>query len=229
LALRRQSVRRTPTYTLAAAAFAAGLFAKRTFTELPAASSVVEPSRRSAVLATGLVATPDLAQTEPAPSKQYKIFEAYNISFPSEWEVIASSPQGVFVQGNKNNIAEKMSAAARVEDYGRIEDGFGDDPQVYGENMATVMTAGKGKLVESKVIPLPTQNLSAYQFEFVNNYVHEIWFVTVLRNEKKENIFCNIALRTTPESWDGRKAIFNQILSSFIPLTPPAKNTTKAA
>lgn len=227
MVLRRQSARRTLTYAVAATAFVAGLFAKTTFTELPAASTAVEPSRRSAVLATGLVATPDMAQTEPAPSKQYKIFDAYNISFPPQWEVLASSPQGVFVQGNKNNVAEKMSAAGRKEDYGRIEDGFGDDPKVYGEQYANVMTAGKGKLVDSKVIFLEAANVSAYQFELANDYVHELWFITVLRNEKKEPIFCNVALRTTPESWDGRKAVFKKILSTFTPLT--VKNTTKEA
>jgi len=230
MALRRQSARRTLTYAVAATAFVAGLFAKTTFAELPAASTAVEPSRRSAVLATGLAAVPDLAQREPVPSKQYKIFDTFNISFPPEWEVIAQSPQGVFVQGNKNNYAEKMSAAARLEDFNGVEMAYGGDngdPREYGEKMAAKMTAGKGKLVDAQVIPIKAQNVTAYQFEFANAYVHEKWFITVLPNEKKENVFCNIALRTTPENWDGRKAIFDKIVSSFTPLTPK-KNTTGA-
>mmetsp|Transcript_76436 Transcript_76436/g.151228 ORF Transcript_76436/g.151228 Transcript_76436/m.151228 type:complete len:236 (+) Transcript_76436:79-786(+) len=216
-ALRRQSARRTLAYAAVATAFVAGLFAKTTFTEIPATSVSAEQSRRSAILATGLVATPDLTQTEPALSKLYIINNAFNISFPSEWEVLAQSPYGVFVQADKKNVAEKMSAAAREEkNYNDVEGVLGD-PKEYGKKLAEVMPAGAGRLVDAQQISLKGQNKSAYQIELANDYVHEKWFIAVVDNGQGGNNYCSVALRTTPASWDGRKAIFDKILSSFTP------------
>lgn len=159
--------------------------------------------------------------------KAYSVVDTFNVSFPADFQVIKEDTAGLILQGDRIQPLEQMTAAGKVVAYSDLATGLGPNITEVGEKLAEKRPLGKALLVETKVDPTG-QGLDAYQFEFQNDKLHELWYVAVIRRGS-ENVFCNVAMRTPNLLWETRKDLFQSIIASFTPLEPQAARKVELA
>jgi len=184
--------------------------------KIMAAEHTAETSRR--LLLAGLVAAPMPAEAlfglfEPPPYKVYTVQQALNISFPREYEVIQERPDGLLLKGDRIQPNEVMYVGVRPANASTLAASIGANITEVGERIA----ATKGTtLVEAKVDPFE-KVLDAYQFEFRNDFLHELWLLSIVKRGT-ENLYVNVALRTPSLLWPEKQELFGKIMATFAPL-----------
>eukprot|EP00419_Tripos_fusus_P010458 CAMPEP_0172667062 /NCGR_PEP_ID=MMETSP1074-20121228/8190_1 /TAXON_ID=2916 /ORGANISM="Ceratium fusus, Strain PA161109" /LENGTH=228 /DNA_ID=CAMNT_0013483525 /DNA_START=54 /DNA_END=740 /DNA_ORIENTATION=+ len=191
-----------------------------TFTVMPATAAGESSRRSAAFLATGFfTAAPGVARAEEATktaesTQQYTVAETFTVNFPSGWPIVQKNKQGFFVQPDKKESSEILSAAGKVVRYKTLQEGNGDVKDL-SVRTADKMSGGEGKVVGYKAITVA--GIEAYEIEVKNSILHEKWLVSLVP-KGNDFFFCNVVVRTTPERWDQRKEAFDQILASFAPM-----------
>jgi len=150
---------------------------------------------------------------EPPPYKVYTVQKALNISFPREYEVIKETPDGLLLKGDRVQPNEVMSIAVMPANASTLAVSIGANVTEVGERFAS---RRETTLLEAKADPLEN-GLDAYQFEFRNDLLHELWLVAILKRGD-ESVYANVALRTPSILWEERKDIFRKIMTTFVPL-----------
>lgn len=187
-----------------------------------AAEHTAETSRR--VLLAGLVAAP----IAPMPAEAlFGLFESappvntftvgvqktINISFPKSYELKRENPTGIVVQGDRVQPADVMSVGVRPANATTLALSVGANATEVGERIAN---SKQTELVEVKVDPLGN-GLDAYQFEFKDTLIHELWLIAVIKRGT-EDMYVNVALRTPAALWEEKADQFRTIMASVTPL-----------
>lgn len=180
------------------------------------AEHTAEASRR--VLLAGLIAAPMPAEAlfglfEPPPYTVYTVNDAVNISFPREYEVIQRKPDGLIMKGDRVQPNEVMTVFVKPANASTLNESIGSNVTEVGERIAE---RGQTALVEAKVDPYE-KGLDAYQFEFRNDQLHELWLVGIVKRGK-EDLYVNVALRTPSLLWPEKQELFGKIMATFVPL-----------